>query len=167
MYESSHAGRAIMKARDVMIPVEAHLKPGDGLDAFVRTMRKMRSVDGTCGISSLPVLDGDGRLVGVLSVHDILNAMLPSYLSLDDLSKFTWDGMLESMAMRIMGKRVSDLMAKPEAAVEEDHPLMECVDHMIRYCITTLPVVDREGRLAGMLYENSIFFAVAEPVFSG
>ncbi|HOI08094.1 MAG TPA: CBS domain-containing protein [Deltaproteobacteria bacterium] len=148
-----------------MIPITAHLKPGDEIHAFARTMRKLRNEDGTCGISSLPVLEDDGRLVGIVSIHELLKAIHPPYLSLEHLSQFTWDGMLESMARRLMGKRVSDLMTSPEDAVEEDRPLMECVNHMLRRCITTLPVVDGAGRLKGMIYESSIFFAVAEPVF--
>lgn len=156
-----------MKARDLMVPVKAHLMPGDGLEEFVRQVRTVRACEETRGVRTLPVLDSRGKLVGVLSMKDILKAIHPPYLFMDGLSQFTWDGMLESMAKKITGKKVSDLMTKQVVSVNQDHPLMECVDYMLRHSISIIPVIDDLGRLIGIIYESDIFFAVADGLLGG
>lgn len=156
-----------MKARDLMVPVKAFLMPGDGIEEFITNIREVRNWEKTLGIRSLPVLDASGRLAGILSMYDIVKAVYPSYLYATDLSLFTWDGMLESLAPKISGKKVSHLMTKAVISVKEDHPLMECVDHMLKHRISTLPVVNNDGKLLGMLYENDIFFAITDALFGG
>lgn len=156
-----------MKARDLMVPVNAFLMPGDSLEEFSKNIRIIRSWEKTCGIRSLPVLDAGGKLVGILSMYDILKAVYPSYLYKTDLSLFTWDGMLESLATKIIGMKVGDLMTKAVITVKDDHPLMECVDHMLKNRISTLPVVDHDGKLLGLIFESDVFFAVSDALYGG
>lgn len=156
-----------MKAKGLMKPVDMTLKPDDGLEEFVRNIQTARSCEGTAGIKALPVVDACGKLSGIISMHDILRAVYPPYLYSADLSLFTWDGMLESLAGKISGKKISQIMTKPVVAVKEDHPLMECVDHMLKYDLAAVPVLDHDDRLVGMLYENDIFFAVADALLGG
>jgi len=150
-----------------MVPAKAYLAPGDGLQEFMDNIRAVRTSDMSCWVRSLPVLDSGGRPVGVLSMFDILSAIHPAYLLNTDLHSFTWDGMLESLAKTVAGKKVSDLMTRPVITVKEDHPLMECVDQMLKHRISTIPVVDNEDRLLGILYESDIFFAIAEGLMGG
>ncbi len=149
-----------MKARSLMVPIQSFLRPDDGLKEFVEAIRNARGCEETHGVRSLPVIDASGNLVGVLSMKDILKAAYPPYLYETDLSLFTWDGMLESMTKRILDKKVSDLMTRTVVSVKEDHPLMECVDHMLKFQISTIPVIDHDGKFIGMLYESDLFFAV-------
>lgn len=143
-----------------MQPVRHYLKPEDGLREFIRAATDVRACETHPWGTTLPVLDADGRLVGMLSITDILKALYPPYLYATDLSMLTWDGMLETLARHATGKQVRDLMTRDIITVREDHPLMECVDHMLKHHISTLPVVDHEGRLVGMLYKSSLFFAI-------
>jgi CBS domain-containing protein len=156
-----------MNARDLMVPPNKYLMPGDGLGDFLESIQAARSETCTRCIRTLPVLDAKDRPVGVLSFFDILRGLYPDYLYIADLHSFTWDGMLESMAKKIAQKKVSDLMATPVITVREDHPLMECVDQMIKHRISTIFVVNGEGRLVGILYEDDIFFAIAEAIKGG
>lgn len=150
-----------MKARDLMVPIKSFLRPEDGLKEFVTMIRNARGCEETHGVRSLPVIDLSGKLVGVLSMKDVLKAIYPPYLYSTDLSLFTWDGMLETMAKHVVGKKVSDLMTKPVITVKDDHSLMECVDHMLKDQISTIPVVDHDGQFLGMLYESDLFFSIA------
>ena len=156
-----------MKAKDLMEPVKASLKPGDGLQEFIDNVKTAMSCGMTCGVRSLPVLDQGDRPVGVLSMFDILKAVYPVYLYSTDLHLFTWDGMLESLAKEVAGKKVSDLMTKPVITVKEDHPLMECVDQMVKHHISTIFVVSENGKLLGTLYEDDIFFVIADAIQGG
>jgi predicted transcriptional regulator len=75
---------------------------------------------------------------------------------------FTWDGMLEEMARKIADKKVFTFMTRDVMTVKEDAPLMDAVDHMIRKNVKRLPVVDKTGKVVGMLYERDIFFDIVK-----
>ena len=99
-------------------------------------------------------------------MKDILKAIYPPYMYSTDLSLFTWDGMLESLA-RTSPANGPEIMSSPVITVKGDHSLMECVDHMLKHGISTIAVVDPTGRLTGMIYECQLFFAIAEALTGG
>lgn len=150
-----------MKAADVMMPIGTYLRPEHGIREFVLALEANRRDPRLCWTRTLLVLNAKGDLVGMVSITDILRAVYPLYLAEVDLSAFTWDGMLESMALHAAGKKVSDLMSTPVITVLNDHPLMECVDHMLKHGISTLPVLDHAGKLVGILHKSSIFSVIA------
>jgi CBS domain-containing protein len=149
-----------MKARDVMIPISAYLAPDATIERAVNALISTRRGGDKTGVKGLPVLDGQGRLVGMLTMRDILKAVVPTYMSFMNLGDFTWDGMLEEMSRKVADKRVGEVMTKDVMTVHEDAPLMECVDHMIKGGIKRLPVVDASGKMVGMLYERDIFLVI-------
>ena len=151
-----------MKARDLMIPLHEFLKPSNTLKEAVNKLKSARRDEMRIGVKGLPVLDDCGKLVGLLSMGDILKAVFPSYMSLMDLGDFTWDGMVESLAKKVSGKSVESVMTKQVVTVPEDAPLMECVDHMLKKDVKRLIVLDKEGKVAGMLYERDIFSVITE-----
>lgn len=149
-----------MKAKDLMIPLQDYLRPENTLKEAVNLLKTARRGEERVGVKGLPVIDEKGRLVGMLSMRDILKAVFPFYLSMMELGDFTWDGMVESIAKKSSGRLVKDVMSKVVITVNDDAPLMECVDHMIKHNIKRLPVIDKSGRVIGMLYERDIFFAI-------
>lgn len=149
-----------MKAKDLMIPLQDYLRPDNTLKEAVNLLKAARRGEEKVGVKGLPVLDDKGRLVGMLSMRDILKAVFPFYLSMMELGDFTWDGMVESIAKKSSNRLVRDVMSKVVITVNDDAPLMECVDHMIKHNIKRLPVIDKSGRVIGMLYERDIFFAI-------
>lgn len=159
--------RIHMKARDLMVQVDASLRPDDELKEYVEKIRIVRSNPETPGARALPVLDTSGKPIGVLSMKDLLKAVYPPYLYTANLSLFTWDGMLESLAKHIIGKRVSEIMSSPVITVRGDHSLMECVDNMLKHGISTIAVVDRAGKLIGIIYECQLFFAITDALTGG
>jgi CBS-domain-containing membrane protein len=150
-----------MKVCDVMVPLRHQMKSTDGIREFVTVIKILRVSENSPWTKTLPVLDDQGKVIGMLSMTDILKAVFPSYLYTADLSMFTWDGMLESLAKHVTGKTVADFMAKPVITILHDRPLMEGVDHMLKHGISTLPVLDRTGNVLGILYMSDIFFVIA------
>lgn len=146
-----------------MIPLQDYLGPDDTLRHAVNLLKTARRGEEKIGVKGLPVVDEEtGKVVGLLSMRDILKAVWPSYMSLSDLGQFTWDGMLEEMARKNADKKVKMLMTRDVMTVKEDASLMECVDYMVRKNIKRLPVTDKSGKLIGMLYERDVFFAIAK-----
>ena len=151
-----------MKAKDLMIPLQDYLRPENTLKEAVNLLMTAKRGEEKVGVKGLPVLDKNGKLIGMLSMGDILKAVFPSYMSMMDLGEFTWDGMVESMAKKVSGKKVEALMTEPVVTVDEDASLMECVDHMIKRNVKRLPVVDGSGRVVGTIYERDVFSAITK-----
>ncbi len=151
-----------MKAKDFMIPIQDSLSPGMTLKEAVNLLRVAGKGEERVGLKGLPVIDKDGKLVGMLSMTDVLKAVHPAYLSLMNLSNFTWEGMVESLAKNAADKKVETVMSRDVITVQEDDSLMECVDLMIKNNIKRLPVLDKTGKVAGMIYERDVFLAIAK-----
>ncbi|HZD60841.1 MAG TPA: CBS domain-containing protein [Anaerolineae bacterium] len=151
-----------MKARDLMVPVHDYLHPQDTLKTAVNLLRTARRGETRVGTKGLPVLDGAGRLIGMLSMKDVLKAIFPFYMRMMDLGDFSWDGMVEEIAKRSATRQVNEAMSKAVIKVDADASLMECIDHMLKHNIKRLPVVDKAGKVVGMLYERDLFFAVTK-----
>jgi len=151
-----------MKALDLMVPLHEFLKPTNTLKEAVNKLKSARRDEMRIGVKGLPVLDDCGKLVGLLSMGDILKAVFPSYMTLMDLGDFTWDGMVESLAKKVSGRSVESLMTKQVVTVPEDAPLMECVDHMLKKDVKRLIVLDKHGKVIGMLYERDVFFVITK-----
>jgi CBS domain-containing protein len=151
-----------MKAKDMMIPLREHLKPDDTLRKAAGILRTAKRDEEKTGVKGLPVLDDNGKMIGFLSIGDILKAVFPQYLSLMNLGEFTWDGMVEDLARKAGTKKVADMMTTHVVSVHEDSPLMECVDHMLKNHIKRLPVIGKQGQVVGILYERDLFLAITE-----
>lgn len=84
------------------------------------------------GFSALPVVDSQGRLVGILSEADLL-------------------ARAERPATSVRsGTLAGQLMSRPVVTVSADASLTEAADLLLRYGLQRLPVVDGAGRLAGI-----------------
>lgn len=155
-----------MKAKDLMVPISDYLRPETTLKEAVNLLRIAKRGDGRVGVKGLPVLDAGGKLVGMLSMGDILKAVHPSYLDMMNLGNFTWDGMVEAMAKKVAEHKVETVMTRTVLTVQEKDSLMECVDLMLKNCVKRLPVVDASGAVKGMIYERDIFFAVVKAMLA-
>jgi len=155
-----------MKAKDLMIPLQEFLKPEMTLKEAANILRTAKRDEERSGVKGLPVLDPEGKMIGFLSMGDILKAVEPSYLSIMNLGHFTWDGMVESLAKKVIDKKVSEMMTTEVISVHEDAPLMECVDDMIKHGVKRLPVLGKDGRVKGILYEREIFFVITKAMLN-
>ncbi|MFA5824281.1 MAG: CBS domain-containing protein [Thermodesulfovibrionales bacterium] len=151
-----------MKAKDLMIPLQEYLAPDNTLKEAANLLRIAQRGEEKIGVKALPVLDASGNLKGVLSIGDILKAVHPAYMDLMDLGSFAWDGMVETFAQKAAGKKVRDLMTPKVITVKEDATLMECIDHMLKNNVKRVPVLNKENKVAGMLYERDVFYEITK-----
>ena len=151
-----------MKAKDLMVPLQEYLKPDNTLKDAANLLRIAQRGEEKIGVKALPVLDASGRLVGILSIGDILKAVYPSYMYLMDLGNFTWDGMVETFAKKVADKKVEGLMTRSVITVAEESTLMECIDHMLKNNVKRVPVLSKENKVTGMLYERDVFYEITK-----
>jgi acetoin utilization protein AcuB len=102
-------------------------------------------------IRRLPVVDGHGHLVGIVSERDLLHAA-PS----DATSLSVWE--LNYLLSRVT---VGQVMTRQVISVAEDTPLEEAARVMVDNKIGGVPVL-REGHVSGIITETDVFKVLLE-----
>ena len=124
-------------------------------DSLLTARERMRSRN----VRQLPVSSPDGTLVGILSDRDIREAMIP-YRLLPGMAKEEMERLLsETPAGKIMTRKV--VTATLYDALEDAIVLL----HDFR--VNALPVVDGQGRLAGILTRRDVLKACIESMGVG
>ncbi|HZR98901.1 MAG TPA: universal stress protein [Chloroflexota bacterium] len=135
--------------RDLMTRDLAVVRADEPLTSALRKLLRHR-------VSGAPVVDATGKLVGVLSEHDLLawDQGLLDLLAGDP-------GMpLEDYRRRVATARVSDIMSRSPVTVDEDAPLNAAMRTLVHHAMRRLPVV-RDGRLVGILTRADVLRALA------
>jgi CBS domain-containing protein len=126
-----------LRVRDLMTLEPVTVRGGAPLVVADMLMRQF-------GVSGLPVIDGKGQLIGVLSRTDLMALA-------GDARVAAWQGM-----------SVAATMTAPSVTVEADAPLVEAAARMEEHHVHRLVVVEREGgRPIGILSTTDIVRAVA------
>jgi CBS domain-containing protein len=112
-------------------------------------------------ISGVPVLDEAGKVTGIVSETDLIyrekNLHTPSFISILQGIVFlesTKD--LEHQVKKMAAYKVKDVMTKNVITVSEETDLNRIVDIIIEEKVNRLPVVDREGKLLGIITRSDI-----------
>ena len=108
--------------------------------------------------TGLPVVDNKNRPAGVLTQGDLILRgglpLRPGLLAESDEDR------LESALAGISHKTAGEVMTTPVISIAEKRKLSEAVDLMLDKGIKRLPVVDKEGKLCGMISRLDIFRTV-------
>jgi CBS-domain-containing membrane protein len=105
---------------------------------------------------NLPVVDGEGRLVGLFGIYDLLALLVPRIAVVGDLIpnlRFMSDdlGELHEKFAGLRNAPIRQAANREPATVFPDTPIIEAVRLFCRNHMT-IPVVERETRrLAGMI----------------
>jgi CBS domain-containing protein len=98
-------------------------------------------------VSALPVLEGEGRVVGVVSEADLLPK---EEFRDDDPDRFTQRGRLADLA-KAGALTAGELMSTPAVTVHADATLAQAARIMAQRKVKRLPVVNAEGVLDGLV----------------
>lgn len=143
-----------MKAADIMVKEVVTVGPEALVKEIAALMLERR-------ISGLPVVDGGGRILGVVSEGDLIRR--PEIET--DRVKLGWLRLLLSDEARARdfvkhhGRTAREVMTQPAITVAADAPLAEIVRLMERHRVKRLPVVER-GKLAGVVTRTDLLRAL-------
>ncbi len=111
-------------------------------------------------ISGAPVVDADGRVLGVVSEKDIFRAIYPGYKEwYEGPHAFTDFLALEEEARRAPEKRVEEFMTTRLVSVDPETPVLKVGALMVATGIHRVPVL-ANGTLVGMVSRRDIFRAI-------
>ncbi|MEU6776851.1 CBS domain-containing protein [Streptomyces sp. NPDC046759] len=130
---------------DVMTRRVVALRTGAAFKDIVRTMQEW-------GVSALPVLDGGGRVVGVVSEADLLPK---EELSERDLSRYG-QARRPADVHKAGAVTAAELMTTPAITVAPDSTLAHAARVMARSRVKRLPVVGRNGTLKGIVSRSDL-----------
>ncbi len=144
-----------MQARDVMTTQVATVGPDAAIETAIALMTQQR-------VSGVPVVDAEGRLVGILTEGDLLRRVeigTDDHLRRPFLDLLMGRGREAVEYVRSHSRRVSDLMTEEIVSVDDDAPLREVVRLMEKRRVRRVPVL-RNRRLVGVVSRHDLIVAL-------
>lgn len=148
-----------LPVRDVMTTDVLTVAPTDAVkDAMAALVRR--------GVDAAPVVDDDGRVVGLLSSGDLIvsesQVHVPTVLSIlgatielpGERKRFEED------LRRAVGGTVADVMTLDPFTSGPDDTLEDAATSLHVHDVSRLPVVDGDGRLVGIIARGDIIRAM-------
>jgi CBS-domain-containing membrane protein len=141
-----------LRVRDVMTTDVVTAGRDQSLKEIARLMYDQR-------VSGLPIVDQDGRLVGIVSEADLLRSEAmgprtePGSLFLEWLLHPT---RLEEWERQSRGVQAGDIMVTDVATVGPDTTLGEATRILLRHKVKRLPVVDEDNRVVGIISRQDL-----------
>ena len=115
------------KARDIMTGTVITAKPDMLLTDVIRLLLRWH-------ISGLPIVDDDGKLLGIVTEHDIVNFSLSGHAA---------------------HTTASEVMTTPVETYDPDTPVEEIVNHFAARRIRRVPVMEGE-KVVGIISRRDI-----------
>ena len=146
-----------MSARDIMDTRFHTLRPQQSVADAVKLFRTASEQEGK-KIFGLMVTDAQERLVGMLSMYDILLFIRPKHAALwGEIEDLRREEVFDELLDRVKAIRVEDIMTAEVVTIGPDTHAMVIADLMISRHIRRLPVV--EGReVVGIVYISDLFY---------
>jgi CBS domain-containing protein len=144
-----------MKARDVMTSPVITVKPTASVKEVARLFLERR-------ISAVPVVDDQGKIVGIVSEGDLVHR---SEISTERrrpwwLALMAGDGALAAEYIKAHANRVDEIMTRNVITAAPDTPLHEIAEMLEKYGIKRLPIV-RDWQLLGIVSRANLVQAIA------
>lgn len=129
-----------------------------------QTLREVAELMAAQHISGLPVVDADGKVIGMVTEADLIDehkrdAAIPrtALFGLFPIPDETTIAAFEG-GMKL---QVQQVMTKPATTATEETTLHELADIMVRKRINRIPIV-RDGTLVGIVSRGDIIRALAQ-----
>ena len=144
-----------MKARDVMVSPVITVKPSSSVKEVATTLLERR-------ISAVPVVDDQGKLVGIISEGDLMHRSEAGTERQRSwwLLGWTGDETLAAEYVKAHARKVADVMTRNVITATPKTPLHEIAALLERNSIKRVPIV-KDGQLVGIVSRANLIQAVA------
>jgi CBS-domain-containing membrane protein len=150
----------MLTARDIMTREVVTIRPEASVEELAKLLEERL-------IGGVPVLDQNGRLVGVVTQSDLVqrsrNLELPPALNILDLHLFLeMPSHFKRRLEKLLGDQVKDVMTGNPLTVSPDTPVNEIASLMTAKGVHTLPVLE-DGKLVGIVGKLDLIRGLASP----
>jgi CBS domain-containing protein len=125
------------------------------------TLKEVATILAGRGISGLPVVDEDGRVLGVVSEADVL---VKERGLVEEGGRFAWflEPRRPEVAAKALARTAGEAMTSPAVTVGPERPVSAAARIMIERGVNRLPVV-RDERLVGIVTRADLVRAFTRP----
>lgn len=132
------------------------------------TIEKLARILAKHRISGAPVLDDNGKLIGIVTENDLISQKkrlhIPTVINLfDSIIYLENPRHLEEDIKKMAGIKVGDICTRKVVAIKEDAPLEEIATTMAEKGIHLLPVM-RGNKIVGIVGKADIVKAIAKGI---
>ncbi|MDT7908628.1 HPP family protein [Thermus sp.] len=142
-----------MKVADLMTRAPEILRPKATLEEAARKILETR-------YGGFPVVDEEGRLLGLLQVEELLprpeNVPFSDVEALQLFGEWVDEGTLQEIYRRYQSTPVEAVMLKEIPRVHPEDPLGKALQVLLTTEVRHLPVVDQEDKVVGILTRSDI-----------
>lgn len=113
-------------------------------------------------ISGLPVVDKDRKLLGMFTEKEVISRVLPSYI--ENVGRFVYDENPKATKKKLKDLsdvKIGTLMRKEVVTTTEDAALCEVARIMLTQKARRIPVLDKAGRVIGIIAREDVLKAFA------
>ncbi|MEU8986593.1 CBS domain-containing protein [Streptomyces sp. NPDC048558] len=117
-------------------------------------------------ISGLPVVDGDDKVIGVISETDLMARQATTPDPYEPKRRFRLAGLTRSarrQAAKARARTAGQLMTEPPVTVHADDTIIEAARTMAQQRVERLPVLDEEERLVGIVTRRDLLQVFLRP----
>lgn len=146
-----------MKVKEVMAKTVKSISPQTSAKEALDTLFDLQ-------ISGLPVIDHQGKLVGMFTEKDILRYMLPSYV--ENVGSFMYaedPKWIKNKAADLTRVKVDAIMRKEVVTIDEEASLSAAARIMLTQKARRIPVLDKQGRVVGIVARQDILKGLFRP----
>jgi CBS domain-containing protein len=138
------------------------------LDAM-RHLRDAPLVEDEIGIKCVVVLDGEDRLAGILTQSDVVGEILFPYFvrdlaGRDQKGSTIRDEDYRALAIWAAKVKVRDVMSREPVTLDPNADLFEAADTIVSRKVKSLPVVEADGKVVGVVYRSALYRSIAENI---
>jgi CBS domain-containing protein len=108
------------------------------------------------------VTDDGGKLVGMLSMYDLLLLLRPKHIHIwGEMNDIEVEGFLQEACRRTRSILVGDIMTSDVITITPETHVLMIVDIMLKKHVRRLPVIE-EGKVVGIVYLSKVFYQMME-----
>src|SRR5665647_821845 len=144
-----------MKARDVMVSPAITVNPSASVREVAKIFLERR-------ISAVPVVDEQGKLIGIVSEGDLMHRAEAGTERKRSwwLQGFIGDETLAAEYVKAHARKVTDVMTRRVITASPDSPLHEIASLLENNSIKRVPIV-KDGQVVGIVSRANLIQAVA------
>jgi CBS domain-containing protein len=146
------------RVKDIMSKEVVYVNVGDTVQEALDLIVENR-------VAALPVLDGKGLCVGMLSMSDLVDIareVNEDLLHLDEITSLSGGWIVEKLRHGLGESSIMELMTVRVETIRSEATVRHAAREILRHHVHRLPVVDHEGRLLGIVSTMDVLAALAE-----
>lgn len=143
--------------KEIMVTCFHTLRPETTVGEAVQRFKQAGEDEGR-RIFGMMVSDASDRLVGMVSMYDILLFIRPKHIHIwSGMEDVDLAGLMEEACQRAKNVQVGDIMSTDLISVTVDTHMLVVLDLMIKKHVRRMPVLDGEA-IKGVVYISDLFY---------